>query len=69
MLSSPANSSPVDRIYTFLEMVASKRRNHLKPENLETLFLFSALKVPVKVISCYESEIKYLEALTVEFHF
>ena len=24
--------------YTFLEMVASKRRNHLKPENLETLF-------------------------------
>ena len=48
--------------YTFLEMISSKRRNHLKPENLETLFLLSALKVPVKAVSCCESEIKYLEA-------
>ena len=62
MLSSPANTSPVEHGYAFLEMVESKRRNHLKPENLETLFLLSALKVPVKAISCYESEIKYLEA-------
>ena len=62
MLSSSANTSPVGRGYTFLEMVASKRRNYLKPENLETLFLLSALKVPVKAISCYESETKYLKA-------
>ena len=26
----------------------SKRRNHPKPENLETLFLLSTLKVPIK---------------------
>ena len=38
MLSSPANTSPVECCYTFLELVTSKRRNHLKPENLETLF-------------------------------
>ena len=62
MLPSPANTSPVERTYTFLEMVASKRRNHLKPENLETLLLLSALQVSVKAISCYESEIKNLEA-------
>ena len=70
VLSSPGNTSPVERGYTFLEMVASKtKRNHRRPENLETLFLLSALKVPVKAISCYESEIKYLEAWAVEFHF
>ena len=27
---------------------SSKRRNHLKPENLETRFLLSALKTPIK---------------------
>ena len=54
--------SSVECDHTFLEMVASKRRNHLKPGNLETLFFLSALKVPVKANSCYESEIKYLEA-------
>ena len=62
MLLSPANTLPVKCSYTFLEMVALKRRNHLRPENLETLFLLSALKVPGKAISCYESKIKYLEA-------
>ena len=40
MLPSPAKTSPVERGYIFLEMVASKRRNHLKPENLKTLFCF-----------------------------
>ena len=62
MLSSPANTSPVERGYTFLKMVASKRRNRLKPENLEIPFLISALKASVKAISCYEFEINYLEA-------
>ena len=27
---------------------SSKKRDHLKPENLETLFLLSVLKMPIK---------------------
>ena len=40
---------------------SSKRRNHLKPENLETLFLLSALKVHIKSVISNQTEIKYLE--------
>ena len=40
---------------------SSKRRNHLIPENLETLFLLSALKMPIKSVTSYHAEIKYLE--------
>ena len=49
MLSPSVNTSPVELSYTFLEMVASKRRNHPKPENLETLLLLLALQVPVRL--------------------
>ena len=44
---------------------SSKRRKHLKdfkPENLETLFQLSALKMPIKSVTSYQAEIKYLEA-------
>ena len=40
---------------------SSKRRNHLKPENLETILPLSALKVSLKSVSSYQAEIKYLE--------
>ena len=40
---------------------SSKTRNHLKPENLETLFLLSALKMPITSVTSYQAEIKYLE--------
>ena len=40
---------------------SSKRRNHLKPENLETLFVPSALKVSIKSVTSYQAEKKYLE--------
>ena len=40
---------------------SSKRRNHLKPENLETLFLLSALKMPTESVTSYLAEIKFLE--------
>ena len=36
------------------------RRNHLKPENLETLFLLSALKMPIKSVTSYQAEIKWV---------
>ena len=37
-----------------------KRRNHLKPENLETLLLLLALKICVKSVTSYQAEMKYL---------
>ena len=47
LLSTTANTSPVERGFTYLEMVASTRRLHFKPENLETLLLLSASKVRI----------------------
>ena len=40
---------------------SSKERNHFKPENLETLFLVSALKVSIKSVTSHQAEIKYLK--------
>ena len=37
----------------------SKRRNHLKPENLETTFLLAALKMPIKFVISNQVEMKY----------
>ena len=38
---------------------SSETRNYLKPDNLETLFLLSALKMPNKSVISYQAEIKY----------
>ena len=40
---------------------SSKTRNHLKPENLETLFLLSALKMSIKSATSYQAEKKCLQ--------
>ena len=48
---------------------SSKTRNHLKPENLETLFLLSALKMPIKSATSYQAETKYLEDAWLSFDF
>ena len=40
---------------------SSMRKNHLKPDNLETFFLLSALQMSIKSVTCYQVEIKYLE--------
>ena len=56
------NTSDLECGYTFLEMVASKRKNALKPENLEILFLLAALKIPVKLADDYYKEVDYLES-------
>ena len=45
----------------FLEMVETKRRNALKPENMETLFFLAALNIPVKLPDNYSKEVDYLE--------
>ena len=61
MIATPPNTSPVERGYTNLEMVAAKRRNHMSSENLETLFLLSTLKVPVRGPDDYKKEIELLQ--------
>ena len=43
------------------DMIRTHSQNQLKPENLETLFLLSALKMLIKSVSSYQAEIKYLE--------
>ena len=60
MLATAGNTSPLERGYTYLEMIASKRRNKLLPENLETLFLLAALKIPTKKADMYTKEVDRL---------
>ena len=40
---------------------SSKRKNHLKPGNLETVFLLLALKIPIKSVTSQQAKIKYLK--------
>ena len=47
------NPSPLYRLL--------KGSKHLKPENLETLSLLSTLKMPIKSVTSYQAEIKFLE--------
>ena len=42
MVTTPANTSPLERSYTKLQLVAAKRRNHFTSENLEVLYLLAA---------------------------
>ena len=63
MVATAANTSPLERSYTKLQLVAAKRRNHFLSENLETLYLLAALseEMPVRDAMAYESEIKRLD--------
>ena len=60
MLATAGNTSPLERGYTHLEMIASKRRNHLTPAHLETLFLLTTLKIPLKKGDDYMNEARRL---------
>ena len=60
LISTPANTSCIECAFIYLEMVCTKRRNHLTPENVETLFLLAALKIAPKDVGEYGSEIEIL---------
>ena len=64
MLASSGNTSPLERGYTHLQMIASKRRNKIDPSNLETLFLLATLNFPVKKPNEYQREIERLSTKT-----
>ena len=68
LLRAPPRTSPVERGYTYLQMVAAKRRNHLRSDNIETLFMLVSLKLPSRKLGEYKEEVillqgdvKYLE--------
>ena len=61
LLPRSPDISPVMHGYTYLEKVASKKRNHLKLENLEKFFLLKALKMSIKSATSYQAERKHLE--------
>ena len=61
LIATPCITSCVERGYSFLQLVCASRRNHLKTEHLETLFLLAALKLPVKNSKDFDDEIKLLE--------
>ena len=60
MIATAGNTSPLERGYTHHQMVTSKRRNRINPDNLEVLFLLATLKIPVKKPDQYVNEIKRL---------
>ena len=43
MVTTPANTSPLERSYTKLQLVAAKIRHHFTPENLEVSYLLAAI--------------------------
>ena len=49
MIATSPNTSDLERGYTQLQMIAEKRRNHLKIENMETLFILANIKDKVLV--------------------
>ena len=60
MVTTPANTPPLERSYTKLQLVAAKRRSHFTSENLEVLYLLAAINhlcLPCGV-SEYDAEIK-----------
>ena len=63
MVATAANTSPLQRSYTKLQMVAAKRRNHFESKNLETLYLIAALNKELKPRkpSEYVKELKLLD--------
>ena len=62
MVTTPANTSPLERSYAKLQLVAAKRRNHFTSENLEVLYLLAAINhlcLPLGATE-YDAEIKKL---------
>ena len=60
LIATAGNTSLLERGYTHLQMITSKRTNRIDPKNLETFFLLAALKIPCKKPDIYENEVKRL---------
>ena len=60
LIASAANTSPLERSYSTLEIVCVKRRVNLTPETMEILYLLRVLKIGSKSPFEYEKEIELL---------
>ena len=62
MVTTPASTSPLEKSYTKLQLVAAKRRNHSTSENLEVLYLPAAINhfCLSHGVTEYDAEIKTL---------
>lgn len=58
MLTSAGKTSPVERGYTHLIMVAAKRRNRISPKTFKTFFLLATWNIPVQNLDDYMLELK-----------
>ena len=54
LLSTPTNTSPLERGFSGLEMICTPHRNQLSSDHLECLNLLSSLKIPVKSSTEYK---------------
>ena len=60
-ISTPSNSSPIERAYIILEIICTKRRNCVTTSHVEMLFLLSVLKPNISKIVDYLECLQYLE--------
>ena len=60
MIATPANTCPLERSYTKLQIIPDKRRNNFTSENLEVLYVLAAMNYlcPLREGSEYDHEIK-----------
>jgi hypothetical protein len=63
LLATPSNTSPLERSFSYLQMVCAPRRNQLLPAHLETLYLLAVLKIPVKTPAQYKKAVECLETM------
>ena len=61
MIARSPNTSNLERAYSKLETITIKHRNHLKIDNLETLFVLANLQIPMKPPLQYENKVVHLE--------
>ena len=61
MIATSPNTSNLERAYSKLETITIKHRNHLKIDNLETLFVLANLQIPMKPPLQYENKVVHLE--------
>ena len=60
LIASAANTSPLERSYSILEMICARRLS-MTPEHMEMLYLLGVLKIASKSPFEYQNEVQFLE--------
>ena len=61
MMSTPANTSNVERSYSILEIICAPRRNKLSSEHLKILYLLSVMREEVGNVTDYTDCLRFIE--------